>query len=74
MPKLKNLSKDYGFTLENLTKNLRDYFVCSIVNDVIRQNLFTEDDTIMFDKVYNLAVSMEAAEVIAALEDDCTRV
>lgn len=51
MPKLKNLSKDYGFTLENLTKNLRDYFVCSIVNDVIRQNLFTEDDTIMFDKV-----------------------
>ncbi|XP_063371511.1 uncharacterized protein K02A2.6-like [Cydia amplana] len=70
---LKKLSKDCGFTGDTLKDNLRDQFVCGLSNDDIRQKLFTEDDTITFDRAYKLAVSMEAAEVNAALVEDCTR-
>ncbi|XP_063618681.1 uncharacterized protein LOC134791562 [Cydia splendana] len=71
---LKKLSKDCSFTGDNsLKENLRDQFVCGLLNDDIRQKLFTEDDTITFDRAYKLAVSMEAAEVNAALVEDCAR-
>lgn len=70
---LKKLSKDCGFTADGLKENLRDQFVCGLVNEDIRQKLFTEDDTITFDKAYKLAVSMEAAEANAALIEGCTR-
>ncbi|XP_030030715.2 uncharacterized protein LOC115447673 [Manduca sexta] len=70
---LKKLSKDCGFMANGLTENLRDQFVCGLLNDDIRQKLFTEDDTISFDRAYTIAVSMEAAETNAALVEDCTR-
>ncbi|XP_073961708.1 uncharacterized protein [Choristoneura fumiferana] len=70
---LKKLSKDCSFKGDSLKENLRDQFVCGLVNDDIRQKLFTEDDSITFDKAYRLAVAMEAAETNAALVDDCAR-
>ncbi|XP_047997401.1 uncharacterized protein LOC125234995 [Leguminivora glycinivorella] len=70
---LKKLSKDCSFTGDSLKENLRDQFVCGLLNDDIRQKLFTEDDTITFDRAYKLAVAMEAAEVNAALVEDCAR-
>ncbi|XP_061729439.1 uncharacterized protein LOC133534334 [Cydia pomonella] len=70
---LKKLSKDCSFAGDSLKENLRDQFVCGLLNDDIRQKLFTEDDTITFDRAYKLAVSMEAAEVNAALVEDCAR-
>lgn len=47
---------------------------CHIVNALIRQKLFMEYDTVTSDKAYELAISMEAAEVNAVLVDDCSRV
>lgn len=65
---LKKLSKDCWFTAESLKDNLRDQFVCGLVNDVIRQRLFAEDDdSITFDRAFKMAVAMEAAEANAAL-------
>ncbi|XP_045449691.1 uncharacterized protein K02A2.6-like [Melitaea cinxia] len=70
---LKRLSKDCSFTADSLKENMRDQFVCGLVNDDIRQKLFTEDDSITIDKAYKLALSMEAAETNAALVEDGTR-
>ncbi|XP_026747966.1 uncharacterized protein LOC113508952 [Trichoplusia ni] len=70
---LKRLSKDCSFTAESLKENMRDQFVCGLVNDDIRQKLFTEEDGISIDKAYRLALAMEAAETNAALVEDGTR-
>ena len=70
---LKKMTKDCGFSADSLKENLRDQFVCGLANDDIRQKMFTEDDSITFDRAYRLAVSMEAAEANAALVEDGTR-
>ncbi|XP_049887894.1 uncharacterized protein LOC126382159 [Pectinophora gossypiella] len=44
---------------------MRDQFVCGIRNENIRQRLFAEKN-VTFDKAYQLAASMEAAEADAA--------
>lgn len=68
------LKQRLWFYMGKLIENQREQFLCGIVNDFIRQKLYTEVDVTVFDKAYKLAVSMEVAKVNAALMDNCTGV
>ncbi|XP_059051261.1 uncharacterized protein LOC131846057 [Achroia grisella] len=67
---LKKNSKQCGFSEESLRENLRDQFVCGLINDDIRQRLLTEDITITFERAYKIAMSIEATE---AFPEGCTK-
>ncbi|XP_061705624.1 uncharacterized protein K02A2.6-like [Cydia pomonella] len=68
---LKKMSRHCEFG-ESLSDNLRDQFICGLRNDVIRQRLFAEDDTITFVEAVKLACSLEAAEKDAAAVEGST--
>lgn len=67
---LKKTNKNCGF--RDLVENLRDQFICGLSNENICEKLFTKDDNISFDRDFTIAISMEAAEISAALVEGCT--
>ncbi|KAJ0169462.1 hypothetical protein K1T71_015049 [Dendrolimus kikuchii] len=62
---LKRLARTCNFK-DSLNENLRDQFVCGLQNDIFRQRLFAEDESLTFIKAVQVAISLEAAERDAA--------
>lgn len=73
MAELKKLTKDCKFKASSLEENLRDQFVCGLIDENIRQRLFTEPDDIEYKRACQIAIAMEAAEANAALVEERTR-
>ncbi|XP_049886620.1 uncharacterized protein LOC126381133 [Pectinophora gossypiella] len=66
MAELKKLSKTCMFASCCMSTCIRDQFVCGLSSETIMQRLFAEDDGMKLEKLYKLAISMEAAEKNAA--------
>ena len=58
---LKKLSEHCGFSDAQLKVNLRDRLICGIGNERWQKRLLTEDKT-EYQKVLDIALSLEAAE------------
>ena len=62
LAELQKLAITCDWTEEQLTKNLRDKFVMGLHNECLLQQLLTQDHKKPLDDLFQLAITVEAAE------------